>query len=159
MPRDERAWHSPGGIPLGGGVLRVRDLLFLARTGLPLETGQADLVDGAEPAERGSRWLYLAGEDTLSATLEGRDLFPGTIEWAGGRIEILGTTPHDEYEAWPGKWSVETPEQKVFLEISRIETEATPWPGLWTMTIPASVQIDTLEAAPAVSPLWKRATR
>ncbi|NLP05599.1 hypothetical protein GX411_06590 [Candidatus Fermentibacteria bacterium] len=159
MPRDERAWYSPGGIPLGGGVLGVRDLLFFTRTGLLLETGQSDIVDGAEPFERGSRWLYLAGKDTLAATLEGRDLFPKTIEWAEGRIEILGTTPHDEYEAWPGRWSVETPEQKVFLEITRIETEAEPWPGLWTMTIPSSVLIDTLQAGPAISPLWKRMIR
>lgn len=159
MPRDEMAWHSPGGMPLGGGVLRVRDLLFMARTGLPLEAGQSDIVDGAEPTERGSRWLYRAGEDTLEATLEGMDLFPGRIEWAGGRIEILGATPHDEYEAWPGRWSVETPGQKVFLEISRVETEAVPWPGLWAMTIPPSVQIDTLDTAPGISPLWERMIR
>jgi hypothetical protein len=152
FPRDGEALFSPGGIPAGEGVVGVRDVIRLIRTGYPSDLEQWQVADGAVPGEGGIRWTFLAGADTLGVSMDADGLFPREIRWTDGAVSVTGSTWHDEYRAWPGSWLLESANAGTEVTVTELVSPAESWPGLWDLNVP--VQIDTLAVSPAWSPGW-----
>lgn len=143
-PRDEEAFFCPGGLPVAGGVVPVRSVLFLIRSGLPLEMEHWAIVASAERLAGGAAWLFSCGADTVVASLGSGEPFPELV-WPGGGLQPHGMTPGDEYDAWPSSWDFTSGGTSVHAEVTSAENGAVPWPGLWEMTVP--VRIETLQTA------------
>jgi hypothetical protein len=150
-PRDGEACFFEAGLPMGRGSLPVEDLLFFLRTGIPVLLPQAEIVDGCAVVDGEAGWLFLAGGDTVQTSLRG-GLFPEFTRWPGGHAEITGSTPVDEWRAWPGAWRIEIGSTRIRAEVSSVEDPGMAQPAVWNLEIP--VNIDTLDALPRVEPAW-----
>jgi hypothetical protein len=150
-PRDGEAWFFEEGLPMGRGSLSVGDLLFFLRTGFPVRLQQAEIVNGCDVDDGEACWLFLAGGDTVQTTLRS-GLFPEFTQWPGGRAEVAGSTPVDEWRAWPGGWRIETGSSRIRAEVSSVEEPSEAPPAVWNLEVP--VNIDTLDALPRVEPAW-----
>lgn len=159
MPREEAAFYHPGGLCAGGFHLPVYDLLFLVRTGFPVQMEAWQIVEGAlcGGSPGAVEWIFTAEDDTMSVALSPGSLFPGGISWPEGGASILSSSIHDEYQAWPASWRVESGTVMAVIEISSFNSPADPWSGLWLMEIP--IPLDTVDATPALVPAWSPAIR
>lgn len=154
MPREEAAFVHPGGLDAGPFSLPVQDLLFLVRTGFPVELEAWQIADGASAAGGCAEWTFLPGNAGISVALEPGDLFPSSFVWDGGSASITTASTHDEYRAWPASWRVVAGGVTAVVDLTSFRDPAEPWDGLWDLGIPPSTSVDTLVPAPAILPGW-----
>jgi hypothetical protein len=156
LPAEESALFMPLGLATGTATLTTRSIIHLIRTGFPLDLEPWELADGASYSSSagGIIWKLSAGtKDTLTVTLENGGLFPASSVWPGGELLVTGSSPHDEYNAWPWTWRTVINGSTLELELTQVDTDAVPWPGIWNMVVP--VPIDTLQASPSWEPCWE----
>jgi hypothetical protein len=150
-PGDGEAFFFPCGLPMGRGSLSIDDLLFFLRTGIPRLLPQSEIAEGFAMEGEEAAWMFLAGGDTVQ-TFMGNGLFPEFTRWPDGRAEVAGSTPVDEWRAWPGGWRIETGSTRLRAEVLSVEEPGTAPPAVWNLEVP--VNIDTLEALPRIEPAW-----
>jgi len=154
LPGEESAIFMPLGLATGTATLTTRNLIHLIRTGFPLDLEPWELSDGASYSGGLIKWELFAGTgDTLTVTLESDRLFPSSSEWSEGALLVTGSSPHDEYSAWPWNWSTVINGSTLELELTQVDTDAVPWAGIWSMAVP--VPIDTLLSTPVWQPCWE----
>ena len=154
MPGEESAVFMPGGLSTSSATIPTPDLIHLIRTGFPLELEPWELAEGMDVSDGEVSWeLSNGGGDTLTVRLEAGSLFPSSCTWPGGELRIHGSSPHDEYSAWPWSWSTSINGSSVELELTQVATDAVPWSGIWDMSVP--VPVDTLDAKSWWEPCWE----
>ena len=153
MPQDEYAAFMPGGLQVGGGTISVIDLIHLLRTGYPLTMEAWEITGSASMTNDKIQWFFCVSDtkDRMVLSMENGNIFPSECRWKSGEFMIHGSSPHDEYNAWPWNWSTEINDNTVDLELTEINSTAVPWEGIWEMTVPISV--DTVVCIP----LWQSA--
>lgn len=151
-PRDEAALYVPGGLPVAGAVIPVRSVLFLLRTGMPVEMEHWVISTGVDLSGDGAEWLFAGIDDSVTVELSPGDIFPSSLSWNGGLLEPGGATPGDEYDAWPSTWIFRGDSLAVRAEISSVRNPAESWPGVWDLQVP--VEVDTLRRCPPLAPAW-----
>lgn len=153
MPRDEYAAFTPGGLQAGGGTIPSADLIHLLRTGYPLTMEAWEITGNAAVIDENIQWTFCVSDtaDRMVLTMENGDLFPSECKWGSGEFMINGSSPHDEYNAWPWSWSTRINDNVVDLELTEINTTSVPWEGIWGMNVP--IPIDTV----IYVPLWQPA--
>ena len=152
-PREEQAIYSPGGFPLGSGIISSSDFLFAARTGFPLNLEQwiIDLGKNITESEL-TQWFLTSGADTMCVEYRCGFLFPRKWITGEGSIEIRSSTPGNEFDSWPAIWILETESMEAEIEIIEIRSPVEDWPELWDLSIP--VVIDTLDYLPDWKTTW-----
>ena len=152
MPQDEYASFMPGGLRVGGGTIRVIDLVHLLRTGYPLVMEAWEITGSASVSGESIQWIFCVSDtvDRMVLSMEDGDLFPSECEWKNGEFTIIASSPHDEYNSWPWSWSTRINDSAIELELTDINTSAVPWGGIWEMIVP--IPIDTLDYAPIWQP-------
>ncbi len=153
MPQDECAIFMPGGLRAGGGIIQTIDLIHLLRTGYPLVMEAWEITGSASVTNEQIQWLFCVSDttDRMVLTMENGNIFPSECKWKSGEFMIQGSSPHDEYNAWPWSWSTRINDSAVDLELTEINTTAVPWEGIWMMTVP--IPVDTVDCIP----LWQPA--
>jgi hypothetical protein len=152
FPREGRAFYCPGGLEMAGARIPVRSLLYLVRTGMPMELEQWQISTGWTQINSVVRWAFVTPSDTMFVTLSPEDLFPSSIEWEDGALLAGGATPGDEYSAWPDFWRLDLDSLAARAEIVSIDEPAEPWPSVWQLAVP--VPVDTLPLLPLLVPAW-----
>lgn len=154
FPKDETALFTPNGIQVGNGTIATRDLIFMLRTGFPMQLEPWIIQSGAIIATDCIRWNFniLHEADVITLEFEPDLLFPSRIFWEDGEISITAASPHDEYSAWPFCWEFQSGETEVELELTNIVNPAVPRPGIWNLVVP--VHVDTLASMSLWKPNW-----
>ena len=151
MPQDEYATFMPGGLQAGRGTISVIDLIHLLRTGYPLVMEAWEITGSASVTDGKIQWLFCVSDttDRMVLSMQNGDIFPSECEWRSGEFMINGSSPHDEYHAWPWSWSTRINDSAVDLELTEINITIVPCEGIWEMTVP--IPIDTANCVP----LWQ----
>lgn len=157
MPRDEAAFFHPGGVSFGSFSLSAGNLLFLVRTGFPVQMEAWQIAEGASVGSR-VRWEFVdARTGEVLVELNRGAVFPSALTWSGGSASILSASMHDEYRAWPSSWRFETEGLTAVVEIRSFDTDPEPWPGLWDLGVPFPV--DTIQPVDPLEPVWTPSRR
>ncbi|MFO8184044.1 MAG: hypothetical protein R6U39_07705 [Candidatus Aegiribacteria sp.] len=153
LPQEEYASFTREGFHNGGGVIPTEDLIFLLRTGFPIHMESWQISDLAEFEDGRILWRFRAGSDdnTMNLAMDKGSLFPGECSWESGAFFITAASPHDEYRAWPWRWTTLIGDNSVELELTEINITSVPGEGIWNLFIP--VPVDTLDEMP----LWEPA--
>ncbi len=138
FPGDGSAFFQPGGLRAGRGVLPVLSILSLIRTGFPVQPEHWVMVELFD----GNGWRFEAAGDTAVIEYSG-GLFPSRLALGDMEACVTRSSWHDEYEAWPGGWSVVTASGTTEFTLSTIDVSTEPWEEIWMLRIP--VPVDTLE--------------
>ncbi|OPL18261.1 MAG: hypothetical protein AVO35_05275 [Candidatus Aegiribacteria sp. MLS_C] len=136
LPQEEYAFFTPIGLQAGEGTIRTRDLIFLLRTGFPVMLESWQISDLADCGGGSVVWEFLADGDTMSLMMESGGLFPSVCSWGNGGFSIDAASPHDEYRAWPWKWTTSMDSNAVEIELTESGTRPVPAEGIWNMAVP-----------------------
>jgi len=155
MPQDEHAVFMPLGLQTGSGTIPTIDLIHLLRTGYPLILESWEITESALINDADIQWLFSASDsaDRMILTLQDGDIFSPICELRTGKFSICGSSPHDEYNAWPWSWSTQINDSAVDIELTEINSTAVPWEGIWTLVVP--IPIDTIDYIPAWQPVFQ----
>lgn len=159
LPKEEYASFMREGLDNGAGVIPTEDLIFLLRTGFPLRMESWQISDLAEFENDRILWRFMAGSDdnVMNLKMDKGNLFPGECSWDSGAFFITTASPHDEYRAWPWRWTIFIGDNAVELELTEINTTSVPGEGIWSLFIP--VPVDTLDEMPPWEPADTLMTR
>ncbi len=142
-PKEEQAFHFTAGLPAGAGYLNVNAVISLIRTGFPAVPVQWDMVASCDTSTaEENRWVFVtSSSDTAVVSLEHSRSFP-ELHTDDLILQISASSWHDQFNAWPMEWQMESSSLNTIIRIRSYDTSADPPDGIWSMTVP--VPIDTI---------------